>query len=358
MNYKPWFLLFILGLPVLVSGQSNAPKYSNEFLSLGVGAKHFGLGSSGVAYADDVSSGYWNPAGLLKVRPKHQLMLMHSSYFGGIANYDFGAFTTRLADSSRLALSIVRFSVDDIPDTRFLFDANGAINYDRIRSFSATDYAFLLSYARKLDFLGSIDFGGSAKIISRGVGSFSKAWGFGIDLGAQKAFNKLHVGLSLRDVFGTFNSWNHNPDEFREVFTATNNEIPVNSIEVTLPRLITGVSRKFQVSSAIEISGHVELQNTFDGKRNTFIKTDLLSIDPIAGLEFGYANTVYLRFGASQFQRITNLAMTRVWRYQPTVGLGFSLKELTIDYALTDVGDTAEGLYSHVFSLKVDFNEK
>ncbi len=36
-------------------------------------------------------------------------------------------------------------------------------------------------------------------------------------------------------------------------------------------------------------------------------------------------------------------------------GLGFKLNKFQIDYALTDIGDRAEALYSHVFSLKASF---
>ena len=43
----------------------DAPKYSNEFLAIGVGARALGMGSAYTAVVNDVTSGYWNPAGLL-----------------------------------------------------------------------------------------------------------------------------------------------------------------------------------------------------------------------------------------------------------------------------------------------------
>ena len=53
-------------------GQENltetiAPKYSNEFLAIGVGADALGFGNAVVAQTGGVQSGYWNPAGLTKV---------------------------------------------------------------------------------------------------------------------------------------------------------------------------------------------------------------------------------------------------------------------------------------------------
>ena len=339
-------------------GQDNTPKYSNEFLALGVGARAFGMGSIGASTADDVTAGYWNPAGLMRMQPDYQGMFMHSSYFGGIASYDYAAVAASVLDSSKIALSVIRFAVDDIPDTRFLFDANGAIDYNRIRFFSASDYAFLLSYAQGTRFLGGLNMGGSVKIIHRQVGDFARAWGFGVDLGAQKRWRSWQFGVSARDIFGTFNAWNHNPDELREIYNATNNDVPLNTLEITLPRLVLAASREFVFLDHFSVLTSIELQATFDGKRNTVIKSDFASIDPIIGTEIGYKDLLFLRFGAGQFQKVTELSGEGDWKYLPSGGLGFKIRELAIDYALTDVGDQAEGLYSHVFSIKVDFHAK
>ena len=39
-------------------------KYSNEFLSIGVGARALGMGTSVVSSTNDISATYWNPASL------------------------------------------------------------------------------------------------------------------------------------------------------------------------------------------------------------------------------------------------------------------------------------------------------
>ncbi len=324
-------------------------------MNLGVGARSFGLGMSGVSYLTDVTSGYWNPAGLNSLNDKYQLGLMHSSYFGGIANYDYGAFAMKLDDVSSLGVSLIRFSIDDIPDTRFLFDPNGAINYDNVEFFSSSDYGLLFSYARKLDQLGGIDLGGNVKIIHRRVGDFANAWGFGLDIGARKDLNDWHFGLVARDIFGTYNAWNHNVEELEDVYLATGNLVPENTIEVTVPRVILAAARDFYYKD-FSLLVTVELDATFDGKRNTIIKSDFASIDPHGGLELGYKNIAFLRFGASQIQQVTELNGETDWKYTPTGGLGFRIKEVAIDYAMTDVADQAEGLYSHVFSITVDFH--
>ena len=355
-----FFILFILiGTCAIAQGagqsKDKTPKYSNEFLNLGVGARSFGLALSSVSYVSDVTSAYWNPAGLLNLE-KNQGILMHSSYFGGLASYDYASFTSGLDSESKLAVSVIRFSVDDIPDTRFLFDANGAINYDNIQFFSASDYAFIGSYARKINLFGGVSAGGSVKIIRRVVGDFSKAWGFGIDVGLQKEIKDWKLGLNIRDVFGIFNAWSHNTSELEEVYALTGNSLPVSSIEITLPRMILGAARTWNFNDKFSLMGTVDLDFTFDGKRNTLIKSNFTSIDPHGGVEVGYQNQFFLRLGLGQFQKIENFDGKKYWSIQPAAGLGIQLDQVTIDYALTDAFNQAEGLYSHVFSIKIDFD--
>ena len=336
--------------------QDNTPKYSNEFLNLGVDARAFGMSMSMTSHVQDVSAGYWNPAGLNGLKSSYQLELMHSSYFGGIANYDFGAFGARLNDQSVLGISILRFAVDDIADTRLLFDANGAINYDNIQFFSAADYAALFSYARKLTVLGGLDLGGNLKIIRRVVGEFADSWGFGLDVGLQKEWKGWNFGLMGKDLFGTFNSWSINENELADIYTQTGNELYTRSVEVTLPRLILGSSKQFSFGDKFGLLASLDLVATTDGKRNTVIKSDIVSVDPALGLEVGYQSMAFIRAGVGQFQEIKDFDGSQSWSFQPNVGLGFKIQEVTIDYAFTDIGDQAAGLYSHVFSVKVDFN--
>ena len=163
----------LIGLTVLAcarEGQGqDAPKYSNEFLAIGVGARALGMSGASVSSVNDVTSGYWNPSGLLGVKGDIQVAAMHSEYFAGIAKYDYLAIAKPIDSSSTLAFSFIRFGVDDIPNTTELIDNNGNIDYDRITSFSAADQAFILSYGRRMK-NPNLRLGGSAKVIYRRVG--------------------------------------------------------------------------------------------------------------------------------------------------------------------------------------------
>jgi hypothetical protein len=337
--------------------QFRAPKYSNEFLSIGVGARALGMSNAQVAHVDDVTAGYWNPAGLLAITSDYQATLMHAEYFAGMAKYDYLAVALPSDSLSRLAVSVIRFAVDDIPDTRFLYDASGAINYDNIRFFSAADYAFLLSYARKLPLLDGLKVGANAKVVHRVAGKFANAWGFGLDAGAQLQRGPWQYGLMLRDITGTFNAWSHNAEMVEDIYNQTGNEIPQNSVEVTLPKAIAGLARLFEFGDSWSLLTAMDLAFTFDGKRNVAIRGKFTSIDPVVGLETGYKRTAFLRLGGGNVQRIKDFDGSYYTVWQPNFGLGFKLKNASIDYSLTDIGDQSESLYSHVFSLKFSLDK-
>ena len=195
-----------------------------------------------ITSTEDVMSGYWNPAGLTNIDQDLQIGLMHAEYFAGIAKYDFGSIAKNIDEKSAVSFSFLRFGVDNIPNTTELIDAQGNINYDRISYFTAADMAFIMSYGRKLNDQFSI--GGSAKIINRKAGDFANAWGFGIDFSAKYQYKSWKFAVMGKDITSTFNVWNyHLSDEMINTFIETDNELPQNGIELTMPRIILGGSR-------------------------------------------------------------------------------------------------------------------
>ena len=342
----------------LTAAAQDAPKYSNEFLSIGVGARSLGMGYSFVSSANDVTAGYWNPAGLLGVRGDLQVAAMHSEYFAGIAKYDYVGIAKPIDSSSTLAFSVLRFGVDDIPNTTELIDNDGNVNYDRITTFSAADHAFLISYARKLKVPG-LRIGGNAKIIYRKVGPFATAWGFGLDAAVRYDKGPWRFAAVGRDITSTFNAWSYTLDErTRQVFQQTVNELPTNGVELTLPRMVLGVARQFQFSEKVVLLAELNLENTFDGERNTLVASSTWSADPRFGIELGYAGVVFLRGGVNNFQYVTDINDTRSLNFQPNIGLGIKIRSVALDYALTDIGDNSVALYSNVFSLRFDLFKK
>lgn len=354
--------LLALGLPL----HAQFRKYSNEFLNIGAGARGLGMGGAQVASTSDGNAGYWNPAGLVHIKENPVINFMHAEYFSGIGKYDYGSIAIPLSDNKRtIALSIMRFGVDDIPNTLFLVEPDGSINYNNIRTFSSADYAFIFSYAQQVKKVGDklISFGGNAKVIHRNVGSFAKAWGFGLDAGVQIHAKNWKLGVSARDVTTTFNAWTFNfTEEEKEVLYLTNNEIPVRSTEMTAPRLILGGAYNFKLAKNFNLVAEANFDLTFDGRRNTIISTNPISADPRVGLELGYKDVIFIRGGVYNFQRALadgdTLNQKKVWIYQPSLGAGFKLKHIGIDYAFTNLANQSNPLYTHIFSLRLDLVKK
>ena len=240
----------VLGCSQQVFAQ--APKYSNEFLSIGVGGRALGMSNAQVASANDVTSGFWNPAGLTKIECDLQVTAMHNELFAGISKFDYLAVATKIDALRSLSFSIIRLSTDDIPNTLELIDASGNIHYDRVTAFAAADYAFYISYAKKATQEG-LRYGGSVKVIHRILGDFGKAWGFGFDLGAQYEKGKWTFGVLGKDITSTFNGWSYNTDEFADVFELTGNEIPKSSLEITLPKIIPAACYKTNITKKITV---------------------------------------------------------------------------------------------------------
>lgn len=340
-------------------------KYSNEFLNIGAGARGMSMGNAQVASVSDGTSGYWNPAGLVNVKDNPELNLMHAEYFAGIGKYDFINLVLPLKDNKRtLGLTLLRFAVDDIPNTVFLVEPDGSINFSNITTFSSADYAFIFSLAQQMALHKNkkINLGLNAKIIHRKAGDFATAWGFGFDAGAQIVGNRWKLGLIAKDVTTTFNAWSYSIDEqMREVFYVTQNEIPVKSTELTAPQLILGGSYNFPINQKINLLAEADFNITFDGRRNTVISTNTVSIDPKMGLELSYNKAFFVRAGINNFQKALDDKDTtnqrKIWIYQPSVGAGFRIGDVQIDYAFTNLANQSNPLYTHVFSLKVDLRD-
>lgn len=361
----------ILLLSVISLGHSYAQfrKYSNEFLNIGAGARGLAMGGAMVSGVADATAGYWNPSRLTAVKENPSLSLMHAEYFAGIGKYDFAAIAIPLNDLSgrgkTLGFSLVRFAVDDIPNTLFLVEPDGTVNYNNITSFSSADYAFLISYGQVLYNQDDkrLSIGASTKIIHRNVGSFAKAWGLGLDAGISFKSASWELGLVARDLTSTFNVWNFRfTDREKQVLYLTNNEIPVRSTELTAPRLILGAAFKKELSSSFDLGAEANLDLTFDGKRNVLFSSTVLNIDPRVGFEAGFRKLVYGRVGIYNFQKglkdgdTTN--MKKIWIFQPGVGVGFKLKQVSIDYAFTNLANQSNPLYTHVFSLNFNLIRK
>jgi len=146
------------------------------------------------------------------------------------------------------------------------------------------------------------------------------------------------------------------------VLYLTNNDIPVKSTEMTAPRLIVGAAYDIPLSKKFNLLAEANMDITFDGKRNVVFSADPVSIDPRIGLELGYKDLFFVRGGVYNFQQALQdgdtLNQKKVWIYQPSLGVGFKLKALSVDYAFTNLANQSNPLYTHIFSLRLNLIKK
>lgn len=361
---KQLFLTVIISISLcdFVSAQ----KYSNDFLSIGVGAREQGMSGASIATAQGVFAAYWNVACLPDIEAPLQIGAMHAEWFAGVAKYDFIGLVKTSDNTlesiqkgevhrSAFAINAIRLGIDQIPYTLNLVGADGAINYNNVSQFSSADYAFNLAYAKQDN---NLSYGGNIKVIRRIIGSFASAWGVGIDLGVRYKIGNWRFAAVGKDISTTYNAWTATlTDAEKATFAATNNDIPKSSVETTLPTIFLGVANISNLSDKISFTTELDLGFATDGQRNVLISSKAFNIDPRIGFELSYIKKIYLRAGVGNFQRLKRDAdpsQTSI-NYQPNFGVGLKLGRLQVDYALTNIGNVSSVLYSNIFSLTLNF---
>ncbi len=368
-------LLFIASAIFALVSSVNAQKYSNEFLSIGVGARAQAMAGAQIAQVNDATAGFWNPAGLTGVDTDLQLAAMHNEWFASIGRYDYVGLAAPIMNKAHyLGFTFIRFGVDNIPNTLTLYEKDGTINYNNVTTFNAADYAFMLHYAKRFESLG-LSVGVTPKVVHRKIGPFATSWGFGIDIGAQYRRGDWQFGLMLKDISTTFNAWSFNfTEEEKQVLDITGNDIPVKSMEITRPTVGLGVAyrKDFKIGTPKEgkkqkyigLTTELDFNMTTDGRRNVLISADPISFDPALGLELHYNNLIFLRGGINNIQQFKDISDNQKWAVQPNFGVGFRIYKFYVDYALglnaggAILDNTQGAILSHIVSIKIDISFK
>ncbi len=322
-----FLLVSILLAPMnAIGGELVGAKYAGEFLGLGAGGRSLGMGGAYVAVANDVSSGYWNPAGLSHL-DYPQFLLMHSRQFGGSVNYDFAGVGFPVGRRNSLGLTILRVGVDDIirtqlrnPDKELgelYVDENGQlvrntpIDKDLQPRFNSADYGFLLTYAKRVS--ATFSYGGNVKLIYRNIGDNS-AWGVGFDLGVLlNLTERLKLGLNLQDVTSTLVAWDTGRRELIR---------PALRAGLTYPVVLSAFGGRIQ--PAVDFIFRFENRQT----ANLF-DVGPASVDMRVGWEYMYGDIFSLRMGFADLgQPDAQLSLGKF-----SAGIGLNLPKLRVDYA-------------------------
>ena len=192
-------------------------------------------------------------------------------------------------------------------------------------------------------------------MIRRIIGDFASSWGFGLDVGIQFETKRWKFGIMARDITTTFNAWSFDEDRLQDIQNAIpgQNQDEPESTEITLPKLHIGIAKEFIFNYDYSLKTELDLICRFE-QNNDLISTSFVSINPAFGFEFGYLELIYLRGGVGNFQNELQFDNSQELTFQPNLGVGFKYNGVSIDYAITDIGDQSVALYSNVFSLSID----
>lgn len=193
--------LFSISVLATVLLLSTIPSYATtnvgtagaQFLKIGPGARVDSLGGAFGAIANDVTTIYWNPAGLSQLE-KTSFSDTHTIWLADV-RYNYLAFATPIEKIGTLGASVTFLNVPDTEITTLAKPDGTGLWY------SAWDTAVSLAYSRELyqkESGANLSFGINAKYIHQQIHRES-ARGVAIDIGTLywTGWRSLRIGMSF-----------------------------------------------------------------------------------------------------------------------------------------------------------------
>jgi hypothetical protein len=160
-----------------------------QFLKLGIDARATGMGEAYTAVTDDISSVWWNPAGLAPAL-KQQVFFSHTNWPANIMHEYAAASYTNGVSTWAVSASVLHMDQMDITDE----DTFGPTG----ETFTNSDIALGLTYAST--FTDKFSFGMTAKYLRENLYVYDVN-SFSVDLGSlyNTGWNNVKIGMALRN---------------------------------------------------------------------------------------------------------------------------------------------------------------
>lgn len=282
---------------------SSFKKYAGEFMYVGGSTRGTAMGGAFTALANDVSSVYWNPAGLIEADGL-QVQFMHSRIFLNSIENNAVMASNPFTENSTIGFSLSYLTVNDIKNSTDAYnELLGRVDPSKVSLFNTGDYIFTASYAQV--FNEHINWGLNVKFIYRDY-ELENATGIGFDAGFKYINENLKLGLVLRDFTTTMIAWSTNEKEF---------VVPSARLGAAYTIQIPAINLTLTPSTDVNILAE-------NRDYSAQVNAGLFSADFMAGMEAIYYDLVAIRIGMDDLQRINT-------------GIGISLPRVNIDYAFT-----------------------
>jgi Type IX secretion system protein PorV len=188
-------LIFLILIPTsaFAGGFSKVGTAAAQFLKIGVGARAMALGGTFTSIANDVSTIYWNPAGITNINSV-SIGFTHSQWFADIT-HDFAGISIPISSSDYIAIQATTLNTGE-QEVTTIAQPDGAGVFYEVR-----DLAFGVSYGRQLSDRFSV--GVSAKYVMQSLYNV-EASSITFDIGSylRTGFHNMIIGMAISNFGG------------------------------------------------------------------------------------------------------------------------------------------------------------
>lgn len=271
-----------------------------QFLKMGAGARAAAMGNAYTAVADDVTAGYWNPAGLSQISSP-EVAVMHNE---GLVDskYEYLGAATKMG---RGAIALNLYSVN-----YGSFDTYSAADA-KTGSFDASSLAGALTFSSMIN--DNLRWGVTGKIIKESIESES-ATGMAGDIGFLYTMGQTKFGVTAQNFGGKMK------------FVSEENDLP--------SLFSVGISRSFMEEKVLLAADAAKYNDSDMALR--------------MGVDYRVASMLSLRGGYEAGRSLDVGGMTGL-----CAGMGFHFGNINLDYAFRPFGDLGD---THRVSLQIKFN--
>ncbi len=314
-------LIVSISLAQIGSSLTKTGTTSAQFLKIGIGARAIGMGGAFGSVADDISSIYWNPAGLSRISGRGEAVFNYVDWLMDI-KYSFAAFALNLGNLGTIGMQISSLTMGDMEvRTVEMPDGTG-------ERFKAGGLMMGISYARQLTDRFSIGF--NAKYVREYIWH-ETAQGFALDFGTlyiTPFLNGMRIGASMSNYGTKMQLTGRDLIIIYTVGGGTGNNINafIQTDKFEMPLIFrVGLSNDFIKTESQRLTTAVDAVHPNDN-------TEYLNL----GLEYSFKEIFFLRGGyKSLFEKGGEQ------RYTFGVGIKYSIARgvaFAVDYAYLDFG--------------------
>lgn len=252
----------------------------SQFLKIGIGARACGMGGAYASLANDLTSIYWNPAGLADVK-SYAANFSYTQWFANF-NHNFAAAAMPLGENFTAAIHFTSFGCSNMELTTMMHPEGAG-------TFSVNDMALGATFSGYLT--DQFSFGITANYLRNGISDMSSS-GVSFDIGTmyKTGIQGIVFGFSVQNLGTEMKYAGSDLSSTQKIMQALN----------AAPNDVEFLSSSYSVPLTFRAGISSELYN--DEKHRVIAALDFLTLSDtpeqfILGAEYTYDNLVSFRAG-------------------------------------------------------------